>query len=701
LNPRIDILGMYHPTTSKWVNYTAGTHSYWHYQSVQRLPYYQDSAASWHDLSKYIITQTSVDPGDKGNAEVGYAYMGSSSPLRPGERLRPNRTSLVTQDWNGTVSPSAALQSPLFVVPDGFYSPSPGYPTSNHPSGGSTLGAYMMVPFQHYILAGTRERDGSRCLDEACNDGWGQYAIYDLSGLPEDGSSNPTIEWSTQFALSAAGVNWASAVKLSGGDYLAVARTDAGLEIYRNTFTDNLTIIDGFSTSTAGGPQDHTILTLPHQAVGGENGQILTDCTDGALYLLTSNTNGDGNDEMALYRLRLRPDTGTVDGKQKYKAVDAVGNTLESPEQLLSLVPGCRAMESQGGATCDFHKAGGAYVDPAGRLIYYGSGATNSEDPAGNYYAQLAELRYSDPNEIDQTALGSCDIGHAFFELYDQRLGDGTSGPNGGAPPTIPGADQPQSYLIDFHDRNARSFNYNTAFSFGGQAVAARYCIPAGYKYVVHSSSNTSGWASDTTNSFCGSGSGCSGNLSSGTTQGFNWNANYNWNSGCFMFAEDSPLNGNNCIADAGYAHSNSCAETAVARQPFSYGQMAGCAGTVTFDKRATLCGPNFHVVGALGYTNRRAYGVDFPMYDYWTNDELKFNGVGSNACWVSTTTGSSCRTDPQPQPMRVCSSASPDPLGNRCNWVNCALSNSGYTENDTFGGCNGNDTAGALCIPN
>jgi hypothetical protein len=46
---------------------------------------------------------------------------------------------------------------------------------------------------------------------------------------------------------------------------------------------------------------------------------------------------------------------------------------------------------------------------------------------------------------------------------------------------------------------------------------------------------------------------------------------------------------------------------------------------------------------------------------------------------------------------MHLCTSAGTDAEGNHCNWVRCGLDQHG---GDYFGGCSGNTTAGALCVP-
>jgi hypothetical protein len=132
------------------------------------------------------------------------------------------------------------------------------------------------------------------------------------------------------------------------------------------------------------------------------------------------------------------------------------------------------------------------------------------------------------------------------------------------------------------------------------------------------------------------------------------------------------------------------CAD-GTAEQDFGHG-MFGCAGTVTWSNRASLCAPGFDVASAK--TWYRFHGTGVPSHHYWTNDELHYSGSGSGSCSAQFGTGSACAAG---QPMRVCSSMTPDPEGNQCNWVNCGLV--GTTPADYFGGCNGNATAGTLCV--
>lgn len=135
------------------------------------------------------------------------------------------------------------------------------------------------------------------------------------------------------------------------------------------------------------------------------------------------------------------------------------------------------------------------------------------------------------------------------------------------------------------------------------------------------------------------------------------------------------------------------CAD-GTAEQVFA-GGIVGCAGSVTYPNRATLCAPGFHVLNAMIWKTSR--GATVPTHHYWTNEPLVFKGTGTGACSAEYAGGFSCPAD---QPMRVCASTTTDPEGNQCNWYNCAFDSGSNSPNDYMGGCAGNATAGTLCVP-
>jgi hypothetical protein len=119
---------------------------------------------------------------------------------------------------------------------------------------------------------------------------------------------------------------------------------------------------------------------------------------------------------------------------------------------------------------------------------------------------------------------------------------------------------------------------------------------------------------------------------------------------------------------------------------------MVGCAGSVSFADRNTLCAPGFRTASSVEWASHKG----LPKHNYWTNDNLNFIGSGTSACSVAVDTGTSCGTTP----MRVCTALNTtgaDPEGNQCTWQHCGLGEN--TPDQFFGGCSGNTTAGAICI--
>lgn len=135
------------------------------------------------------------------------------------------------------------------------------------------------------------------------------------------------------------------------------------------------------------------------------------------------------------------------------------------------------------------------------------------------------------------------------------------------------------------------------------------------------------------------------------------------------------------------------CADGNVPEEIFGDGHMVGCAGSVTWGNRATLCAAGSSPCSAGAWHALQQSWGPSPAHHYWTNDDLRWSGSGSGACFVSTSVGNTCTG----QPMRVCSgSSTTDPEGNVCNWINCGYGST--TPNEYFGGCSGNNTAGTLC---
>jgi len=137
--------------------------------------------------------------------------------------------------------------------------------------------------------------------------------------------------------------------------------------------------------------------------------------------------------------------------------------------------------------------------------------------------------------------------------------------------------------------------------------------------------------------------------------------------------------------------------------QALSSAKMFGCSGEVTWQDRATLCAPGFHVCDASEYVNLNTDN-ERPLYNYWTDDDLGYRGAvaggmpPSGACTVGT--GSAYIPCPTGKgPMRVTTDNTTDALGRQVDIIQCGLG--GSVQNKWFGGCGtttSNNKAGTLC---
>ena len=118
-----------------------------------------------------------------------------------------------------------------------------------------------------------------------------------------------------------------------------------------------------------------------------------------------------------------------------------------------------------------------------------------------------------------------------------------------------------------------------------------------------------------------------------------------------------------------------------------TFGEIAGCAGKVTWGAAGTLCAPGYTVCSAAQWAAVTDGGAaTAPTHNYWTSDaDLRYSG-SEESCSVSTSTGTSCNYGTT-VPMRVCGAGTdPDPDGNRCIAAGCGLEVS--SKHTVFGGC-------------
>jgi hypothetical protein len=138
----------------------------------------------------------------------------------------------------------------------------------------------------------------------------------------------------------------------------------------------------------------------------------------------------------------------------------------------------------------------------------------------------------------------------------------------------------------------------------------------------------------------------------------------------------------------------NGCANGSIS-QTFS-GGLIGCAGSVPWTQRASLCGPGYRTATAVEWES--LFGGTAPSHNYWTDDNLPATGSMSGSCYADWDGASCGSTGGSPTPMRICVPTGTDPEGNTCTMTNCGFRSASPSE--FFGGCVGNASAGTLCVP-
>jgi hypothetical protein len=151
---------------------------------------------------------------------------------------------------------------------------------------------------------------------------------------------------------------------------------------------------------------------------------------------------------------------------------------------------------------CHLQAAGGAWVDPQGRLFFYAAEHDN-DGPDGT--VKMMEFRPGDHLDNPGTPFveGCPTLPQAYVELFDGANHDGNS------------------LMIDFRDRAKRNYDhFDTAFSFNDRTRSARQCIPAGYRYRLWININKTGPSFDL--------------LGTGNRRSYQWPTKPGFSSGCF-----------------------------------------------------------------------------------------------------------------------------------------------------------------------
>lgn len=433
----------------------------YHWQGVQRLPV----------AGGRVLAVSSSAPRNKGG-HVAIVQLASRS--NAGGRLRGNRLSTTTQDWNRTPFTNDVIVQDLQVNT-----------VFNHPGGLQMLGRYLFVPLE--LTTDTSDRARVYLYDTlAARDPW--------SCDQKTGAGCLRKVWG--FVVAGTGAGTVSAAQLADGRYLMITtqREIKKFEVHVSQRGKALT--DSTLFGTWGSYEALWDSTGKFDWREYQNLNLLVGC-DGQLYLLASHNSSGGlfssdEDWIDLFELHLVPDGETnADGDPTL----SVSLTKVANRHVYCGTLGDKTQ-------CNLDAAGGAWVDPQGRLFFY---AVEHDNDGPNDSVKMMEFRPGDHLDNPGTKIveGCPTLSQAYVELFDKAGFGGNS------------------LMIDYVDRSKRNYNhFDTAFSFSDRTRSARQCIPAGFRYRLWININHTGPSFDL--------------LGTGSRESFEWPTTQGFSSGCF-----------------------------------------------------------------------------------------------------------------------------------------------------------------------
>lgn len=436
----------------------------YHWQGVQRLPV---------GGGRLLAVSSSTRASEGGH--IAIVQLGSRGTA--GGRLRSNRLSTTIPDWEVRPGGKDVIVQDLRVNP-----------VFNHSGGLQTLGRYLLVPLETIDESSAKAR----------------VFLYDSLGTRDPWSCNQATGagclrkvWG--FVVAGTGAGTVSAAQLDDGRYLMIT-TQRGItkfEVHVSQRGKALT-----DATLFGSWGSYEALWVSRGISSGEdwrdfqNLNLLTGC-NGQLYLLASHKADGGiffsnEDLIDLFELHLVPDGKTnADGDPTL----SVSLTKVAQRHVYCSTRGSKIQ-------CNLQAGGGAWVDPQGRLFYYGMEHHN-DGPDDT--VRMMEFRPGDHLDNPSTPFveGCGALSQAYVELFDGENFDGNS------------------LMIDYRDRAKRNYDhFDTAFSFNDRTRSGRQCIPPGFRYRLWININQTGPSFDL--------------LGTGSRRSHQWQTGPGFSSGCF-----------------------------------------------------------------------------------------------------------------------------------------------------------------------
>ena len=447
----------------------------------------------WQGLARLVYPETArayflVASSHSTESRLAVVNNGEWSGLR----LRGNRHDTTRPDWEAPPDWSDRIVLSRMMQQ-----------SLNHPGGMQVIGQYVAVGLEK--IASPQE---------------GAVYLYDVSRMNVT-TKHPIQMWSV--GIAGEKVATASVVKLApfagerAGRYLMLT---LGGESKRITFNisragkmiDDPKLFNDHHATTAEGSIAPAASGVANWTDMYQTMQIIVD-PNGQLYLLgaTKDRSG-GSDYLDLFALRLRLTGGT---NQSENTPLVAANVTHLARKIMYCIPS--VSNSMG---CDFSAAGGAYIDPDGRLYYYAT--VHSDSPlngASTQWTRMMEFRPRDHlDEPDTSAIEGCPaLSSAWVNFYDGKLGRDSY--SSSAPVRV------NSFMIDFVDRRERAqSSFGSAYNFNDRVVAVQFCIPRGHRFRLFEHENFRGASIDLV-----------GTGSLATKRWGNSGARQKWSSGCFI----------------------------------------------------------------------------------------------------------------------------------------------------------------------
>ena len=352
-----------------------------HWQGVQRLPI---------GGGRLLAVSGSTRASEGGHV----AIVQLESRSRAGGRLRSNRLSTRTQDWHVRPGGNDVIIQDLRVNT-----------VFNHPGGLQTLGRYLLVPLE---MVG----DSSAKARVYLYDSLGTHDLWNCNQATGAGCLRKV--WG--FVVDGTGAGTVSAARLADGRYLMITtqRNITKFEVHVSQRGKALTDPTLFGTWGS-----YEALWVSRGIASGEdwrdyqNLNLLTGC-NGQLYLLGSHKADGGlffssEDWIDLYELHLVPDGKTNDDGDPTLSV--------SLNKVAKRHVYCSTLGDK--TQCNLQAAGGAWIDPQGRLFFY-SVEYDNDGPDGT--VKMMEFRPGDHLDNPNTSAveGCPTLATAYVELFDE-----------------------------------------------------------------------------------------------------------------------------------------------------------------------------------------------------------------------------------------------------------------------------------------